>query len=252
MKSSYFIYEISLRSTDKFFTPSMPVTIAAFSFEKYIKGNPDLSDYFSPKELSLIKKPLMSPKNSNFIASRVSAKLAISSAIDCSPLGVQIKSGSFSQPIATYIGRPGISISITHSRYIGISAAFGQDYQFGIDFERIQKRLLDLQNFSDTEVSLINNSSISPEIAATIFWTAKEALSKTLLVGFTVDISIFQIKLLKETSNFFITEFVHFPRLKARSIIIGEYIFTYVMPDNLEECLNITNFQELLNNIIGI
>lgn len=193
--------------------------------------------FFDAGELEFIKNIKYDKKRYDFILSRLSAKLAVSKWDPGQCINkIQISNGYFSQPLIKCNNLSNNSLSITHCDDIGITVTFPSDYLVGIDIEKVQDRVLRaLKNqLTNRETELLLENFSNRIHAATIFWTAKEALSKALRIGFTSALGTFEIESIIHDKNLFICRFKHFPQFCAYCVSIAEYIFTIVIPVNIQ------------------
>lgn len=220
--------------------------IAACNIPKHEEYSSNLSQYFSLDDMNEINQFTFQNKKHNFYLSRTSSKLAASQWNPTLSLKeIQISNGYFSQPYIRCNQIQNVSISITHCDDIAITASYPEEFLIGIDLEVISEQVLRVitPHLTQNELSLLTKSSFSQKYLATILWTAKEALSKTLRIGFTSELNLFEIASMTYHSNHYISQFHNFPQFQAYSLLIAPYVLTIVLPFKIEP---LPSFDELV------
>lgn len=82
---------------------------------------------------------------------------------------------------------------------------------------------------TEHECNIINNCNHNKIVILTILWTAKEALSKVLKTGLTMDMKLFEINQLEER-DIYRGSFTIFTQYQFLSFIIEDTVFTIVTP----------------------
>ncbi|MDA8561980.1 4'-phosphopantetheinyl transferase superfamily protein, partial [Gammaproteobacteria bacterium] len=103
---------------------------------------------------------------------------------------IYIKNGIFEQPIVCHPIINNMNISITHSDNIAAAISFPETHPSGIDVEMISRDKIKTikTQLSITEIRLSKNNID----LITIFWTAKEAMSKVFKCGLMIDFNILE------------------------------------------------------------
>ena len=212
--------------------------VASFSI---VKNNlPELIselDLLHISEKYLFSKFDFDKRKHSYLLGRISAKKAINKLIpDEKANSFFIDSGIFSFPIVKSDKNYNIHISITHCDDIGITIAFPEEHPIGIDLERIKQSRIEAMKICITpfELNLLNEYSISEKIGCTLIWTIKEALSKVLKTGLSLDLKTLEIKEIQKTNSIYISTFKNLIQYKAISFQSGDYICTLIIPQHSE------------------
>lgn len=154
---------------------------------------------------------------------------------------LSIKKGIFNQPV---VENNNIDFSISHCSNIVVATCFPKSYLVGIDIEKIKyDNLCYIENFYPKNKVPYG---IKEEIACTISWTAAEAISKALKIGFTANPQIFCIKNISIKNDIFFIDFVNFPNFKGFSFKLDEYIFSIIVPKNVY--IDICKIRKIIND----
>lgn len=205
--------------------------------------------FFHPEELELFNHMKYDKKKRDYSMGRYCAKLAIME-YDKQQMSdkICIRNGYLHQPIVYYEGSLKLQVSITHCDNIGMATAFFEDCPLGIDIEKILEENVSniARQFTSGEKDLQKNSAYKEKVITTIFWTAKEALSKVLKIGFTSSLSVFEIKEVQAYQNKTICTFAHFPQFQSVSYQLEDYMFSMVYPTNAEIDLDIKQIKNVV------
>lgn len=210
-----------------------PLYLASCAIASDMINHVRLSQFLTPTEIKQINQSKYQSKKHSLYLSRISAKFAISPwNPDLSLSEIQISNGVFSQPFIQCSHIQNISISITHCKNIGVTVSYPEELLIGVDLEVSSKQIFKIisRQLTTQELTLFNAFSLSQEHLSTILWTAKEALSKALHIGFTSELRLFAISSIRYVSNQYICQFQHFPQFKAYSISFEGFILTIVLP----------------------
>lgn len=125
----------------------------------------------------------------DFLRGRLAAKAALAAlAEQSSASAFRVVPGIFGQPVvAAPFGHLGVSIS--HGADAALAVAHSAECPLGVDLERIdpdQIGVLRSQANASEEADL-RQLGLSPAVALTVLWSAREALSKVLRGGLSVD-----------------------------------------------------------------
>lgn len=141
-----------------------------------------------------------------------------------------ILKGIFNFPIV--ISQSKYAISWSHSDNRVIALAFPKEIMMGIDIEKIN---INKSYMLDTIFKYHTNIQIGlcAEAKFTLLWTACEALSKALRIGFTVSLSIFEIKDIICKEKIYCIYYKNFPNFVGISYLKEEYFVTIAYPQKL-------------------
>ncbi|WP_025764161.1 4'-phosphopantetheinyl transferase family protein [Dyadobacter tibetensis] len=149
------------------------------------------------------------------------------------PAAVQISSGIFNQPIIEHPDVNHSQISISHSGEWATCIVFPEAIPLGLDIERVDftKDWTRLVPLSETErANLLSGSLLTSPQPYTLIWTIKEALSKAIKTGLTVNPKIFEIASIDRQNDHWEASFQYFTSFKAYCWQYEEYIWTIVHP----------------------
>jgi 4'-phosphopantetheinyl transferase len=146
---------------------------------------------------------------------------------------IEIRPGVFQHPVVHLDGGGARrQVSITDSEPWGAALAFPEEHPMAIDVERVQAR--------DVLASLcVPTAHEGPRLAAcalaepqrhSIAWTAKEALSKVLKTGLTLDFKILEISALHPHARHLECLFANFPQYRAVSWLLQDFAWSIVLP----------------------
>jgi len=156
--------------------------------------------YLSLKEMDCYLKTAIEKKQKSFVAGRIACKLACLKSIkNLNMMDLEIVNDSEGE----FKGRPQLfckqnvlgKVSITHSKDLA-GATFDTKENIGIDLEYVCKRNIAFYkfNFTSKEKDIVGKfNSDDFDKVVTLFWTAKEAMSKAIGIGLRVDARNFEI-----------------------------------------------------------
>ncbi|WP_103867464.1 4'-phosphopantetheinyl transferase superfamily protein [Aquimarina sp. I32.4] len=209
------------------------------------KGLPELNkeiDLLHPSEKSYYECLKFERRRKSYLLGRIAAKRAVLKLLDDDKkiVSFSIQFGVFQFPVVKNIQNENIQVSISHCNNIGVALAFPEEHPMGIDIEKIDEAKINIIKsiISDEEEGIIKSFSLAKREGFTIMWSIKEALSKILKTGLTVDFKIFEIKLIHQQGFFFIGIFKNFIQYKSISFIENNYVCSIVLPKNTSIDLN--------------
>jgi phosphopantetheinyl transferase len=207
-----------------------------------------LQDLFHPSELNYLEKLTYERRKRSYILGRLSAKLALQKLSDTHlNRTVQIQSGVFGFPIVSCSAIQNTKVSITHSGMLGVSIAYQENHPMGVDLEKIRPdndRVI-LSQITDNERSLLQKSQLNDLYGFTSLWCAKEALSKVLKTGMTLNFSFLEIDSVELNDKTIVYEFKNFGQYKALCYTNDMYAMAVVLPR--KTTVNLTTFWELFD-----
>jgi len=145
-------------------------------------------------------KTAIAKKQKSFVAGRIAGKLACLKVIkNLNLIDLEIVNDSE----GAFKGRPQLfykqnvlgHVSISHSKELA-SATFDTKENIGIDLEYVCKRDIAFYkfNFTPQEKDIVGKfNGLDFDKVVTLFWTAKEAMSKVMGIGLRVDARNFEI-----------------------------------------------------------
>lgn len=180
-------------------------------------------------KISSFKYPL---RKESYLLGRLSAKKAILQLDkNINPKNIIIKNGVFGFPIVEGLSN-NIQVVYSHCREKVICVAFEEAFPVGVDLEEINQNKTTLlkKKFTENELVLIKQNSID-EYGFILTWTIKEALSKIIKTGLTLDLKILELSSIeKKHENIFESHFVNFSQYKSVSFILKDHICSIVIP----------------------
>ncbi len=176
--------------------------------------------------------------NQGYLLGRFTAKsaLGICAGPGFDPTAAVILSGIFSQPVVhCRVPRP-LGVSISHSDSLVCSLAYPEEHPMAIDVEDIDedRTKVMLTQVGRAEGDLARSVCASADLAATVVWTAKEALSKALRCGMTCPYELFEICGLEAVNSVYVGRFKNFGQYKFQSWRRGNAVVTIVLPKKTE------------------
>ncbi|SFJ69916.1 4'-phosphopantetheinyl transferase family protein [Thermoflavimicrobium dichotomicum] len=224
--------KLVLKGTDENYRANMCLCYSPF-LAQYL----ETVKYLHPKELEYYFTLKFEQRIKSYLAGRYAAKKAVSFFVRDENLDrILIEQGIFNQPIVVHPNKMNIQVSISHCDDLGVAIAFSEELAMGIDIERIsidRKDVLRTQ-MTDREKELIESLPYSDETTLTVFWTAKEALSKILKTGLTTPFHIYEINQIEIKNGAIFSFFKNFTQYCTVSFIFGHYICSITYPRRTE------------------
>ena len=180
------------------------------------------------------------PRRQSYLLGRLTAKKAIARLAGIDARSFYIDQGIFEFPVVKGTGQ-NIQATISHCDDIGMALAFPEEHPLGLDIEQISGEKADAikSQISPAEEALLQSCNIPQLTGYTIAWTIKEALTKIIRTGLTMDLRLTEIKSLEEDGRQYVTTFRHFSQYKALCSHSGDYACAVVVPakttPNLDE-----------------
>jgi len=146
-----------------------------------------------------------------------------------------ISAGVFTQPILFGPKSSTIQMSITHTLRYSYVLIYPVHHPMAVDAEQIKsgnfEKIYSQLTLSEREYC---RSFSSADMMATMHWTAKEALSKTLRTGMMTPYNMFEIEHTEFKEGLWYQYFRNFAQYKAVSLESKRQIVTIVIPKNTE------------------
>ena len=181
-------------------------------------------------------------RKASYLLGRIAAKQAVLELVNNKTIdSFSIGFGVFYFPVVKYLQNENIQVSITHCDTIGIALAYPEEHPLGIDVEKINPKNTETMRslIVDREYDLISLHFLEISIGSTLIWTIKEALSKVLKTGLTIDFKILEIETLENIGSTYVSTFKYFSQYKAVSKKIGSHVCSVVLPKNTTCNLNV-------------
>ena len=188
-----------------------------------------------PEEKTYYESLKYDRRRKSYLLGRIAAKQAVFKLLNNEPMdSFSVAFGVFYFPVVKYIQNQNIQVSITHCNNIGVALAYPEEHPLGIDVEKIDQENTETMKslIMVKEYNLISSCALELSIGSTLIWTIKEALSKVLKTGLTLDFKILEIESIEKVGECYISSFMHFSQYKAVSKQIGTHICTVVLPKN--------------------
>ncbi|MBU8854948.1 4'-phosphopantetheinyl transferase family protein [Bacillus sp. FJAT-26377] len=202
-----------------------------------------------PQELNYFCQLSFEERIKSYLAGRYTAKKAILASLNKENLEmneISVNSGVFNQPVVLQPTSSNIQVTITHCENIGAAIAFPESIIMGIDIEKISDgRIAVMESIiTPQEKNLMNDLTYSKEIVLTLFWTIKEALSKTLKTGLTLPFYMYEIREVRTIGNAIFTSFENFHQYQTVSFTFDTYICSIAYPKSVS--ININDVKNLI------
>ena len=173
-------------------------------------------------------------RKQSYLLGRFAAKKAIGALAAYEDLEkIAIAAGIFQFPVVKYSVTRNLQVCITHCDNLGIALAYPEVHPLGIDIEKTNKANIDVikGQLTADELTLTKAIPLSDDASCTMIWTMKEALSKILRTGLTMDMNVLEIQsLVKEGPDLYSSHFKHLIQYKTISCLSGPYVCSLVIP----------------------
>jgi 4'-phosphopantetheinyl transferase len=240
-----FIAKLDLKEGDRIYSAYLCLCYSPSS-DRYFQT----ITYLHPNEMNYYLSLKQEERVKNYLAGRYAAKRAVSSFENNENLQrIIIEQGIFGQPIVVLSNSRNIQVSITHCDEFGAAIAFMEKSPMGIDIEGIDINQISTLESQITimEEELIKTLAYPYEAALTLFWSAKESLSKILKTGLTSPYQIYEINQVYVRDGVIINFFENFPQYSTVSYIFGNYVCSLTYPKWID--LNIRTVKNLLHRV---
>lgn len=210
-----------------------------------------VTTYLHSEELAYYETLIYDRKKLSYLIGRFSAKQAIIQIVkDLDLSDIRIDYGQFRYPLVHYKNNDGLHVSYSHSSNVAIALAYPESAPLAVDIELIEedKEPVIISQLTAEEINLVKQLSYSESIKSlTLFWTAKEALSKVLRTGLMTPFEIFAIKqIIAKSNQAWEFEFKNFPQYKTLSFQLVQFMCSIIYPRSLQLSLDINRMQDWL------
>lgn len=201
-----------------------------------------LSDYagefLHTEELATFGALKMERRRASYLLGRYTAKRALETCCGARfPASeIQIASGVFNQPVVHYSGSRPYGVSISHSERVVCSVAYPEEHPMAIDVEELDasRTHVMLTQMGEAEIEQARSVCGSPDLAATVVWSAKEAVSKALRCGMTCPFEVLETCGMDAHAGGYVGYFKNFAQYKFQSWSRGTSVVTMVLPKKTE------------------
>lgn len=168
-----------------------------------------------------------------FLKGRYIAKKAAAAYLnDDNYLQHSIRAGIFGQPLleTTHPRKPGVSIS--HSDTMAACVVFDEAHPMAIDLEKIDpERAFSIEaQLSPHELRMCRQLGESKTLSYMRLWSMKEALSKVLKTGLSIEFKVLELEALDSSKPIITGSFRNLLQYKALSWIDQDYVWALVLP----------------------
>lgn len=209
--------------------------ISATHFESVAER---VGTFLHPEEQKVFRALKVDKRRTSYILGRYTAKFALGDCIGPSfiPSQTLIASGIFSQSVVHGQTAYPLGVCISHSDRMICSIAYPEEHPMAVDVEEIDpaRTKIMLTQIGEAEEGRARLVCGSIELAATVVWTAKEALSKALRCGMTCPFELLEICDLEQRDGFYAGQFKNFGQYKFQSWRRGDFVVTLVLPKKTE------------------
>ncbi len=211
---------------------------AGFCFARVSSGGPPRADYFlHPEEENYYHGLKFDRRRTSYLIGRLAAKHAVSAYTDKNDLSsIWIDIGVFGFPLVKCKGLQNIQASITHCQSISTALAFPEAHPMGIDLELIRDSNAQTIEGQITarEKKLLSELDYPKEVGYTLLWTVKEAFSKVLKTGMTMNFKLLEVKSMQKNEFVVESTFQNSIQYKAVTSHTEEWALSVVMPRKTE------------------
>lgn len=236
-------------ANDRVFTASF----TAVSLEDYSLAVKNVSQILHPGEMAYFNTLKHERRQKSYLMGRyVCKKVLLSYFNEPNLAAIEIVQGIFGQPAVRYLTREMPGISLSHDNSFAVAIAFPDTYPMAIDIETADEGKVEVikSQLTDAEAEFVMSGILPEYLLCTLFWTAKEALSKLIKCGLTIRFTFLEAEIVENdcrTKGFHIT-FKNFPQYQACAWTLGNTVLTIVYPIRSEINLNYEDIQNCLSN----
>lgn len=151
---------------------------------------------------------------------------------------IEVANSVFGQPLLCDTGcGHNLRISISHKKELAGSLVFDAEHPVALDIEQMHYPTSLLRTVEEDELQALDRAGLSAIHA----WSAKEALSKVLGCGITVERKFFKTTEWQQQENFYTGEYAHFLQYRFIGFIVSGHIITLALPRNSEIDIKLFN-----------
>jgi len=200
----------------------------------------DLS-FLSVHEREYYDRLQVGKRKLSFLLGRMAAKTAISELLGRQDLlSIEIGFGVFQFPVVKTDVPQNLQVSISHCNEVAVALAFPEEHPMGIDIESIdQNKTKVIKGLVVAgEAQVIMDTGLLDAAGYTALWTIKEALSKIIRTGLTIESALLEVKTAVRMGDVYISTFRHFLQYKAISFPCDGYMCSIVLPKGTSPALD--------------
>lgn len=168
----------------------------------------------------------------SYLLGRYCAKQALlMEPFNINPSDCAILPGVFGQPVViSWLSN--VQVCIAHCDSLGIALAYPEAHPIGVDIEKIDIKNTPVikEQMTRTELTRLAHALNNETFAATLLWTAKEALSKIMRTGLMTPFSVLEISETWQEGGFIYSKFKNFHQYQACSFMMADYYVSIVYP----------------------
>lgn len=191
-----------------------------------------------PEELAYFKPLPAERRRISYLLGRYAAKRALLPGLGNPAFAdIRIAPGIFQNPVVCFPMSDPWQVSITHSEAMVCAVAFPAVHPMALDIESIDPERVATMASQCVASELAEAAQLGLEApsAATLLWTAKEALSKTLHTGLTCPFALFEIQSLDRIGDFeYRGLYKNLAQYRFHSWICGDSVLTITLPKRTE------------------
>ena len=233
------VIPVAITANDRLLT----AFFTAVSLEDYPLAVKNISQILHPSEMNYFDTLTHEKRQKSYLMGRYACKKVLSTYFNEPNLTkIEIVQGIFGQPVVRYLTREMPGISLSHDNSFAVAIAFPDTHPMALDIETADEGKVEVikPQLTDAEAEFAMSGILLEYLICTLFWTAKEALSKLIKCGLTIRFTLIEAEMGEKdyhTKGFSIT-FKNFPQYQARAWAVGNQAITLVYP--LKSEINLT------------
>lgn len=233
----------------------LAASLTAVSLKDYLLAVKKISQILHPGEMAYFNTLKYERRQKSYLMGRYACKKVLISYFNEPNLAaIEIVQGIFGQPAVRYLTREMPGISLSHDNSFAVAIAFPDTHPMAIDIETADEGKVEVikSQLTDAEAEFAKSGILPEYLLCTLFWTAKEALSKLIKCGLTIRFTFLEAEIVKNdccTKGFHIT-FKNFPQYQACAWTLGNTVLTIVYPIRCEINLKYEDIEDCLTNSI--
>jgi 4'-phosphopantetheinyl transferase len=227
-------------------------SFTAVPLEDYSLAVKNISQILHPGEMAYFNTLKHERRQKSYLMGRYACKKVLSSYFNEPNLTtIEIVPGIFGQPVVRCLTREMPGVSLSHDNSFAAAIAFPDTLPMALDIETADEGKVKVINsqLTDAETNFAMSGILPEYLLCTLFWTAKEALSKLIKCGLTVRFTLLEAEIVENDccNNKFHITFKNFPQYQACAWTLGNTVLSIVYPVKLEIDLNYEDIKNCLN-----
>lgn len=188
-------------------------------------------------DFSALRFPL---KQQGFLLGRLAAKRALGALIEEPDLRlIEIRAGVFGQPLVRHPRAGRTEVTLSHSHGLAVALAYPGESPMGIDLETVSAvaavTILGELQLSAAEKAWMAAGTVGQATACGVFWTAREALGKSMKIGLNCPLGILALDDLGSAgASAWTGRYANFPQSRCLSQEIDGRVLSIAMPMAIE------------------